>query len=129
MTLKDWLDRAPISCAAFADEIGVSRSSVFRWVSGKRVPHPRLALRIEHYTKGHVPVSVWVKTDHLPKGPAAILQWMLSSGLTATQAARLIGANHTSVYQWVHARVVPSPASLRALNEHSGLGLTLGDFR
>lgn len=129
MTLKDWLRRSNLSCAAFASEVGVSRASVYRWLRGARVPHPRLALRIAAYTDGHVPITVWIQTDHLPKGPATILHWMRSNGLTAAATARLIGANHTSVHQWVHARVVPSLASLKALNEYTGLGLTRGDFR
>lgn len=129
MVLKDWLARSELSFAAFAADIGVSRAAVGRWVRGVRTPHPRLALRIEEHTRGHVPVSVWTETSHLPKGSAALVRWMHSCGLTASATAREIGVNHTSVHQWARGAVVPSSASLEALNKRTGLGLTAGDFR
>lgn len=129
MVLKDWLVRNELSFAAFAAEIGVSRVAVGRWVRGIRVPHPRLALRIEEYTRGHVPVSVWAETDHLPKGSAALVRWMHGRGMTGVATARAIGVTHASIYQWARGNVVPSAASLAALNGYTGLALTEGDFR
>lgn len=128
MVLQDWLTRQGLSYAAFAEEIGVSRAAVWRWVRGNRIPHPRLALLIERHTGGHVPVTIWAETDHLPKGAADLIRWMRSRGVTASATARAIGVHHTSVHQWLRASVVPSPASLRALNKHTGLGLKAWDF-
>ena len=128
MNLKDWLDKNEQSYAAFATEIGVSRAAVGRWVRGVRVPHPRLAVRIEEHTRGHVPATIWDDTDHLSKGGAALVRWMRANGLTASATARTIGVNHTSIHQWIRGTVVPSPASLEALNKHTGLGLRDWDF-
>jgi transcriptional regulator with XRE-family HTH domain len=128
MNLKDWLDRNEQTYADFAEEIGVSRAAVWRWARGSRIPHPRLALLIEQHTDGHVPVTIWAETDHLPKGSAALIRWMQSQGVTASATASAIGVHHSSMHQWIRASVVPSPASLEALNEHTGLSLRAGDF-
>jgi DNA-binding transcriptional regulator YdaS (Cro superfamily) len=128
MNLKDWLARNEQSYAAFAAEIGVSRAAVGRWVRGVRVPHPRLAVSIEEKTRGHVPVTVWAETSHMSKGAAALVRWMHSRGMTASAAARAFGVNHTSVHQWIRGSVVPSPASLEAVNIITGLELTASDF-
>jgi DNA-binding transcriptional regulator YdaS (Cro superfamily) len=128
MNLKDWLDRNERTCADFSEEIGVSRAAVSRWVRGNRTPHPRLALLIERHTGGHVPVTIWEETDHLSKGAADLIRWMRSQGVTASATASAIGVHHTSVHQWLRASVVPSPASLEALNKHTGLGLRAWDF-
>jgi len=128
MTLRDWLDRNEQSCAAFAASIGVSRAAVGRWLKGVRTPHPKLALRIEEYTRGHVPATIWQETDLLPRGGAELVRWMCANGLTASAAARAIGVNHTSIHQWIRGSVIPSPASLEALNKHTGLGLRDWDF-
>jgi transcriptional regulator with XRE-family HTH domain len=128
MNLKDWLDRNEQTYADFAEEIGVSRAAVWRWALGSRIPHPRLALLIEQHTDGHVPVTIWAETDHLPKGSAALIRWMQSQGVTASATASAIGVHHSSMHQWIRASVVPSPASLEALNEHTGLSLRAGDF-
>jgi transcriptional regulator with XRE-family HTH domain len=128
MNLKDWLARNERTYADFAEEIGVSRAAVWRWAQGNRTPHPRLALLIEKHTGGHVPVTIWEETDHLPKGAADLIRWMRSQGVTASATASAIGVHHTSVHQWLRASVVPSPASLEALNKHTGLGLRAWDF-
>lgn len=129
VVLQEWLTRNGITCAAFAADIGVSRASVSRWVRGTRTPHPELALAIQKATRGHVPVSVWAQTDRLPKAGAALTRWMAERGLSVCAAACLIGTGHTSLGYWMRGRVVPSPASLDALNATTGLGLAAEDFR
>lgn len=129
MVLQDWLARHGVTYAAFAADIGVSRASVSRWVRGERTPHPELALAIQKATGGHVPVSVWSQTDRLPKAGAALSRWMAERGLSARAAACLIGTCHTSLGYWMRGQVVPSPASLVALNAATGLGLAAEDFR
>lgn len=129
MILQEWLARNAVSYSSFAENLGVSRASVGRWVRGARVPHPRLALRIQEHTRGHVPATIWADTDRLPRGSAALVRWMWERGLTPSAAARGMGVNHTSVGYWARGMAVPSPASLRTINDFTGLDLTEGDFR
>lgn len=54
MTLDEWMQKAGKSRADVAKEIGVSVISVGRYITGHRVPRPRIARRIKEFTAGDV---------------------------------------------------------------------------
>jgi hypothetical protein len=58
LTLTGWLDWKKMPVAEMAGAIGVHRSSLYRAMSGAPVGL-QLALRIERFTGGEVPVETW----------------------------------------------------------------------
>lgn len=53
MDLDTWLKKHDITRTEFAQELGISRMTVFNWCTGKR-PSPLGAQTIEWYTKGDI---------------------------------------------------------------------------
>jgi transcriptional regulator with XRE-family HTH domain len=64
--LKRWLDAADINFTAFADLIGASRQSLWRWMTGVGAPTIDSAARIEVWTG--IPARMWASSDHLRRG-------------------------------------------------------------
>lgn len=54
MKLADYLSKAEIKPSAFAESIGVSRQTLWRYVSGDRRPEWDVLERIRAETEGHV---------------------------------------------------------------------------
>ncbi|NRA88323.1 MAG: helix-turn-helix transcriptional regulator [Rhizobiales bacterium] len=54
MKLKTWLTQADISRADFADEIGVNKRTITRYLDGDRKPGADIFSKIFDVTKGNV---------------------------------------------------------------------------
>jgi DNA-binding transcriptional regulator YdaS (Cro superfamily) len=54
MRLADYLAKAKVSHASFADAVGVERSTVGRWAAGTLTPSPEHLTAIEHVTNSAV---------------------------------------------------------------------------
>ncbi|MEH6476677.1 MAG: helix-turn-helix transcriptional regulator [Sneathiella sp.] len=54
MKLKTWLDSRKIKAVTFAENVGVTHSTIGRYVSGDRFPRPEILRRIEVATGGKV---------------------------------------------------------------------------
>lgn len=57
MDLRTYLDKTKTTTAAFARDIGVCRSAVYRWLNGSREPQPEQARRVVAATKGKVTMA------------------------------------------------------------------------
>lgn len=62
MTLASYLKDSGISQADFALAVGVKQPTVHRWLHGAR-PSWDKAVRIEQFTEGKVPVSIWAEAN------------------------------------------------------------------
>lgn len=65
MTLQAYLKLAGKTEAAFAREIGVYQSSVWRWVRGERTPNPQTLRRISVATEGAVTANDFILETEL----------------------------------------------------------------
>jgi plasmid maintenance system antidote protein VapI len=54
MKLNDWLKKSRISRKALADILNVSQSMISQVISGKRLFHPSIALRLIDFSGGSV---------------------------------------------------------------------------
>lgn len=54
MTLYEWLKREGLTHADFAERIGLTQSSVTRYVTGSRVPRRETMIEIARATNGEV---------------------------------------------------------------------------
>lgn len=61
MQLRQYLDKHRIDVPAFADELGVSAQTVYRYLTGDRLPHRDVMGRICQITKGAVQPNDWFK--------------------------------------------------------------------
>ena len=57
--LKTYIDKKGISQADFARLIKVDPSALSRYLSGKRLPPPQVAIRIQNATQGFVSFQHW----------------------------------------------------------------------
>ena len=72
MDLGIYLKQSRLSLAEFAEKVGVSEASMSRYVAGKRVPRPRIMLRITAASDGQVEANDFVGTKAArPAAPAA----------------------------------------------------------
>jgi predicted transcriptional regulator len=62
MQLATYLERFDISKSAFAARIGVTQVAVSRYVSGQRIPRPRLMEKIKSETGGRVTANDFFAT-------------------------------------------------------------------
>lgn len=61
MQLAHWLRQHRVSSEKFSDDIGVkSRSTIYRYIRGERMPEPELLDRIKRHTRGHVTADDFV---------------------------------------------------------------------
>lgn len=60
MTLAAFLENRHLSQEKFAERLGVSQSSVSKWVAGSP-PKRTTMLAIERATDGAVPIAVWFR--------------------------------------------------------------------
>ena len=58
--LKDYISQAETTREAVAEHLRISRSYLSLLENGKKQPSLALAVAIERYTKGAVPVSSWI---------------------------------------------------------------------
>ena len=75
--LEDLMRCRKLSASQFADDLGVSRVTVSRWLSGKDVPNTRSCLMLAEYSgvaveevfaiAGHLPRLTETKSVELPK--------------------------------------------------------------
>ena len=63
MNFKDWLKKSGLRPVDVAKVIGVDRSSVHHYMSGRRVPEPHTMLAIEKLTKGKVKLADWLREN------------------------------------------------------------------
>lgn len=68
MDLRSYLTKTKTPTAAFARDIGVCRSAVYRWLDGSREPQPAQARRVVAATKGKVSFA---EQYGMPRGRAA----------------------------------------------------------
>ena len=54
MELRRYLDDRKLSCTAFGQMVGVTPSTVSRWVAGRLMPRPAQIRKIMHVTEGAV---------------------------------------------------------------------------
>jgi DNA-binding transcriptional regulator YdaS (Cro superfamily) len=57
------------SCESLAKKIGVSKSTISRWATGKRAPPVVEAIALERTTRGAVPVGSWARPAEQAKSP------------------------------------------------------------
>jgi transcriptional regulator with XRE-family HTH domain len=57
-----YLKKQKISALDAAEALGVTKSYVNLLISGAMTPGLKLAIEIQHWTKGTVPADSWVKT-------------------------------------------------------------------
>ncbi|HWJ86904.1 MAG TPA: helix-turn-helix transcriptional regulator [Pelagibacterium sp.] len=70
MLLADYLRKRNLAAASFAQAIGVSRQTVFRYISGERMPRRAILNRIEEETQGAVTASDFLSsTSHAELAP------------------------------------------------------------
>lgn len=67
MKLAEYLDRHDITDAAFAERVGVSQSTVTRWVRGKLHPSWAMIPHIMRCTDNHVTANDFVPDDEAAK--------------------------------------------------------------
>jgi DNA-binding transcriptional regulator YdaS (Cro superfamily) len=60
MQLREYLDAMDLKVVAFAEKLGVSDPTVYRWISKERVPEPDMMRRIHQATHGMVQPNDWV---------------------------------------------------------------------
>lgn len=60
MKLSAWISKKKLTHAAFGAMIGATQAAVSRYVSGQRVPRPRVMARIVEVTKGQVTANDFV---------------------------------------------------------------------
>jgi len=71
MKLRVWLNNNNISVVMFADTIGVSRTAVYRYISGERRPDRERMRAITRATKNAVTANDFVDVEIKPrKAPA-----------------------------------------------------------
>jgi transcriptional regulator with XRE-family HTH domain len=61
MTLDEWLQAKKINVVAFADELGLDHSTLYRAISGERMPSLEVAFAIEHLTRGKVKAETFLR--------------------------------------------------------------------
>jgi hypothetical protein len=66
VVLRDWLQGADITISAFAQLIGTTRMSVWRWMTGECCPSVDYAAAIEHWTG--IPARMWASCAELRQG-------------------------------------------------------------
>lgn len=59
MILSDWLKETGRTIDGFAEEIGVERQSVHRWINGTRFPKREFIGRIDKLSDGRVSAADW----------------------------------------------------------------------
>jgi DNA-binding transcriptional regulator YdaS (Cro superfamily) len=67
MQLQTYLKHQSISPAVFAIAVGVSTTTVYRWISGKRFPARHLK-HIAKVTRGAVTPNDWLEQPVEPQG-------------------------------------------------------------
>nr|CBI78675.1 hypothetical protein BAR15_40005 [Bartonella sp. AR 15-3] len=68
--LKSYLLKNNITYAEFAVSVGVTQTSIARYVSNKRFPHPKIIKKIAKITNNYVSPSDWYQencTTVMPK--------------------------------------------------------------
>ena len=73
MKLADFLSNADIKATAFAERIGVTRQTLWRYISGERRPEWDVLERIQRETEGQVTPNDFLDVDPrlLPEGSPA----------------------------------------------------------
>lgn len=61
MQLRQYLDKHDTDVAVFAAKIGVTAQTVYRYLTGDRLPHRDVMERICRATKGAVQPNDWFK--------------------------------------------------------------------
>lgn len=62
IALKIWLEANNISVRMLSKKLEVNQSGVWRWYNGETFPHLLIALKLEEFTQGAVPCSLWKPT-------------------------------------------------------------------
>ena len=60
MTLKEWAEENGWDSAQIALRLDIHQSSVSRYLTGARLPSPRMIYEIQQLTKGKVMLADWV---------------------------------------------------------------------
>jgi len=63
MKLATYLKRKSLTYREIARKLGLSHTTVHKYLSGDRTPSLKTALKIEQVTKGDVAVSSWKKNE------------------------------------------------------------------
>lgn len=54
MHLREYLDLRGVSAITFADKVGVTAPTVYRWLAGQARPQPKAMRRVVEETRGAV---------------------------------------------------------------------------
>ena len=60
MTLKTWMKVKSVGTVALADALGVHRTTIIHYLSGRRRPGLEIVAAIEEMTKGKVRLQDWL---------------------------------------------------------------------
>lgn len=63
MTLSEWLKAKDVTTSAFAEQIGVKRQSVHRYLEGERLPRRDVLAKIHQATKGAVTANDFLSSQ------------------------------------------------------------------
>lgn len=69
MTLTEYLRTSGLTHSAFADKLGVSHVTVYRWATGRRFPDRDTIIRIEEATSRKVKPADWFRAATEPSQP------------------------------------------------------------
>ena len=61
MTLEKYRQREGLRISQLAAALEVDRTTIWRWLTGARIPTPQMILRIQAWSRGAVRANDWIK--------------------------------------------------------------------
>ena len=58
-----WLKQSGLSAQSLAEALGVSRSAIYKWISGECLPSATILVRLEAMSQGKVTARSFVRQD------------------------------------------------------------------
>lgn len=58
-----WLKQSGLSAQSLAEALGVSRSAIYKWISGECLPSASILVRLEAMSQGRVTARSFVRQD------------------------------------------------------------------
>jgi transcriptional regulator with XRE-family HTH domain len=66
MKLKDYLARRRVHKKTFCDDLGISESTLYKYINQEREPSLQVAIWIESYSEGKVPIKDLIRGGFKP---------------------------------------------------------------
>lgn len=60
MTLEKYRQRQGLRISQLAVALEVDRTTIWRWLTGARIPTPQMILRIQEWSRGAVRANDWI---------------------------------------------------------------------